>query len=223
KANGLISSLAAYCKSIYPFCGVIVEPVSRRSRIIPWWKKSSSARSSEPLQFQEVTPSNPTATKQQGKSTSPPVIWRLFKVDNSSPVLTRPPSFLLAGNDPRVRRPLSPSYPIPPPLLSPLPKSPSDFSTKATQTLPVPRVHRGTLSRPTVVTQETQSDSIIQQRTSTPPGSPASYTPPGSPTSYTPPDSPPGSYSLDLSRRRLWGPKKYTQTRPTISYRERII
>ncbi|XP_018365732.1 PREDICTED: gibberellin-regulated protein 14-like, partial [Trachymyrmex cornetzi] len=171
-------------------------------------------RSSEPSQIQEVTPSNPTATKQQGKSTSPPVIWRLLKVEISSPVLTRPPSFLLASNDPRVRRPLSPSYSAPPPLLSPLPRSPSDFSTKTTQTQPVPRVHQGTLSRPTVVHRETQSDFTSQKETSTPPGSP---------TSYTPPDSPPGFYSLDLTRRRLWGPKGFTQIKPTIFYRERLI
>lgn len=174
-----------------------MESSSHRQRIIPWWKKFSSARSDERLQTHEAAvPRHLVVTEQPGESTSSIVTWQLYKVEKSLSVLTRPPSFLLARNDPRVRRSLSPSYPVlsvPVPLLSPLLRSPSDFFSKATQTQPVPRVHRGTLSKAEVANKEMQNDFASKKR---------SFTPPGTPLSYTPPGSPPGLYHLDLIRKR---------------------
>jgi len=104
-------------------------------------------------------------------------VWRLIPVDVKVE-RTRPPLEVLHLFDPRVWRPLSPTWSIPP-CITPL--SPS---TKATQTKRPARVSRGTLHLPDRKDQSTNTEEIIRD-SFTPPGSPPSYTPPGTPPKRT--------------------------------------
>ncbi|XP_070152032.1 serine/arginine repetitive matrix protein 1-like [Polyergus mexicanus] len=94
--------------------------------------------------------------------------WRLIPLDLGPPRLTRPTRFFLKTWDIRLRRYTSPREAwTAPPLLSPLPASPTRSVTRETQTLPPSRVHRGVQAAPpSGVDQASQSDSDWEPTTS---------------------------------------------------------
>lgn len=90
-------------------------------------------------------------------------------MDLEPPQLTRPTRFFLKTWDIRLRRYTSPREAwTAPPLLSPLPASPTHPVTRETQTVPTSRVHRGIQAGPTPgVDQASQSDSDWEPSTRT--------------------------------------------------------
>ena len=164
--------------------------------------------------------------------------WRLQQLELPPLRRTRPPRDTLSTWDIRVRRYTSPrdSWVLPP-LLSPLPPSPStpscSRSDKETQTLPQSRVRRGTQTSPPRTadrgtTYEWDTTSVGSQTEEE-----RSYTPPGTPPAWRQARR----TVAEAQRRRTtraksaphrtdheaekYGPVRWTATSSPISWRER--
>jgi len=154
-----------------------------------------------------ISPRSPGLVRQPCKPAEAPtrafqLPWKLTPLDLEPPRFTRPTRDLLGPWDIRVRRYTSPTGPWNcPELLSPLPALPVRTRDHSTQTRSA-KVHKGIQAQPIIIDRAVQSDSDWE----TPSASVAVQT-------ETP--------TVDENNTRL-GSLRVTQTRPPITYRERL-